>query len=474
MNIHILSNSPTRINSGFGIVCRNLALGFNRIGHNVSVSNMQGIYDVEYWNNIVIYPLNSVSGASGNSFYTNEAQQFIRNLKDSKAECVIFIYPCYDDISVLNRLHEVHPNTLWYFVVEGENLPVNWIKEAKKVKKVVPMTEQGRKELVKGGLNGNLEKTIYHGYDPSVFKCIDVNGNDINGNNCIGICKWSIEKYQLIGDRKELCKRGCFKCDGLTNNCEKYNCEKYEIEKVVMNFGDGGEELVGDVSKLGKIKDTFGVDCIYGFVGDNNGKRKRIDLLLNSYMSLSSKIKNDSMLLLHTLPFSMDGYNLVDIIKKWEEKHSKGSSGKIAFIYGYDGMGNSWSNNALNIFYNTIDINVSASSGESFCLPVIESMAVEKPQISPRFSSFVELIGTNEDERRGLFAELSGYETLSNKVRRCIVSTKSMAECMERLYSDKDERKKLGDRGSEWVKQYTWDNIVKEFDSVLNDGVLVS
>lgn len=454
MNVHFLSNSPIRINSGFGIVCRNLALGLSKLGHDVSVSNMQGIYDTEYWNNITIYPLNSIGGASGNSFYTNEVQQFVRNLKDSKAECVIFIYPCYDDTSILNRLHEVHPNTLWYFVVEGENLPVNWINEAKKVKKVVPMTEQGRKELSKAGLNGNLEKTIYHGHDPSIFKHINLDD--------IGICKWSDEKYQLIGDRKKLCQMGCFKCDGLSRNCDSY-----EIEKVVMNFADDGGELVGDVSKLGKIKDTFGVDCIYGFIGDNNGKRKRIDLLLNSYMSLPVEVKKDSMLLLHTLPNSTnigDGYNLVEIIKKWEEKHGKGSSGKISFVYGYDGAGNSWSDNALNAFYNIIDANVSASSGESFCLPVIESMACGKPNIAPNFSSFTELVGD-----RGLLAKLGGYETLTNGARRGIVSTKDLKDCMERLYNDKDERKKFGDRAGEWVKQYTWDNIVKNFDDVLGD-----
>lgn len=476
MNIHILSNSPTRINSGFGIVCRNLALGLSRIGHNISISNMQGIYNVEYWNGIVVYPLNSVSGASGNSFYTSEIQQFVRNLKDSKAECVIFIYPCYDDVSVLNRLHEVHPNTVWYFVVEGENLPKGWINEAKKVKKVIPMTEQGAHELRKGGLinDRNLEKEIYHGYDPNVFKQI----KQINNNGCkieSNYCKWSEEKYQLIGDRTELCERGCFKCSG----DEEDSCKWYELEKVCLNFPDGGEELVGDSEKLGKIKDTFGVDCIFGFTGDNNGKRKRIDLLLKSYMSLDRKIKKDTMLLLHTLPGlnnslngdGRDGYNLFDIIRKWEEKHGSGSSGKIGFIYGYDGSPNGWSDRLLNIFYNTIDINVSCSSGESFCLPCLESMAVGKAQIAPKFSSFIELIGIGNNNggegERGLLARLDGYEILSNGVRRGVVSVKNMADCMELLYNDKGLRSSLGDRGSEWAKQYIWDNICNKFDEVL-------
>ena len=73
MNIHILSNSPTRVNSGFGVVTCNLALGLNKLGHNVSVSDMQNIYNKEYWNGITIYPMNIViNAATGAGFYISE------------------------------------------------------------------------------------------------------------------------------------------------------------------------------------------------------------------------------------------------------------------------------------------------------------------------------------------------------------------------------------------------------------------
>lgn len=462
-NVHILSNSPTRVNSGFGIVTRYLALGLKGLGYNVSVTDMQNVYNIEYWKGIKVYPLNSVEGATGNNFYINELNQFIRNLKDSKCfgddSAVIFIYPCYDDVGVLNRLYEVHPRTFWYIPIEGENVPVSWVKELCKVKKVVPMTGQGKRELEKGGLNGNLSDFIYHGYDPTVFNKIDI----ISGTS---YCKWSCENWQRVGDRGEMCERGCFKCDG------SKSCEWYEKEKVIMNFADEGEELIGDIDKLGKIKDTFGVDCIYGFVGDNNGKRKRIDLLLNSYMSMRGDVKKNSMLLLHTLPVTGNGIDCIEHIKKWEQKHGKGTSGKIAFVYGHDGMGNSWSDKALNIFYNNIDVNVSASGGEGFGLSIIESMAVGKAQIAPKFSSFIELVGDNESgEGRGLLSKLGGYETLSNGIRRGVVSVGDMSNCMERLYNDKGGREKMGDIGSSWVKSWTWDTMVKGFDNILTEVI---
>lgn len=461
MNVHFLSNSPIRINSGFGIVCRNLALGLSKLGHNVSVSNMQGIYDTEYWNNITIYPLNSIGGASGNSFYTNEVKQFISNLKDSKAEIVIIIYPCYDDALVLNRLHEIHPNTVWYYPCEGENLPLNWIKELGKVKKVVPMTNQGKFELEKKGLKNVYKSSIYHGYNPNIFKVIE------NGDL---YCKWSTEKYQLNGDRRKLCERGCFKCNSLTDECKYFEKEKIIMkikgEKEINGGNEGNikggvwDELVGNVEGLEKVKDYFGVETVFGFVGDNNNKRKRIDLLLKSWMSLDEKVKKESLLLLHTLPASEGGYNLL------EQKYGNREMGKVAFIYGYDGAGNSWSNEALNTFYNTIDVNVSCSSAEGFSLPTIESMALHKPNIAPKFSSFTELICDNDS--RGLLADIGGYDTLSNGVKRCVVNIKKMADCMERLHNDTDERKKMGDNAFEWVKEYNWDNISKDFDGVLN------
>jgi glycosyltransferase involved in cell wall biosynthesis len=145
------------------------------------------------------------------------------------------------------------------------------------------------------------------------------------------------------------------------------------------------------------------------------------------------------------------------------------------FVYGEDELGNSWSDRALNVMYNSIDVNVSASGSEGFGLPTMESMAVGKPQIAPRFSSFIELVGSDKivgsDEftgtSRGLLADIEGYEKLDNGLKRALVSPKSMGNLMSTMADNRRLIEKMGNNAYDWSKAYTWDCICKEFDSVI-------
>jgi glycosyltransferase involved in cell wall biosynthesis len=418
---------------------------------------MQNIYNVQRWNGITIYPMNSVSNATtGGEFYISEMQQFIANLKDSVADVLIIVYPTYDNVVVSNRLHEVLKNTIWYYPVDGANISEGAFRELGKVSKVIPMTKDGGRELEKGKL-GNVTKEIYHGFDEKVF--YKINKNDANEKKQEHhYCKWSTDKHQLTQDPKVLCKRGCFRCTGTV-----VGCEYIEEEKITANLR--GEIYKGVVGNLELLKDQFGVECIFGFTGENASKRKKIDRLLNSYASLiksDKSYRNETMLLMHTMPYSNNGLNLWDYIKKYNLIDAN-----ILFVYGEDELGNSWSDRALNVMYNSIDVNVSASGSEGFGLPTMESMAVGKPQIAPRFSSFIELVG----EDRGLLADISGYETLDNGLKRALVSSKSMGDLMGMMISDGSLIEKMGNNAYDWSRAYTWSNICNGFNDVIKSFV---
>lgn len=457
MNIHILSNSPTRVNSGFGIVTRNLALGLQKLGHSMSVSDMQNIYSKEYWNGITIYPMNSVLSATGTEFYINELKQLTKNLKDSKADVLIIVYPAYDNVIVSNHLHEVFKPTIWYYPVEGENLPKVYTDELKKVERVVPMTKQGKKELERSGVKNLHVKEIYHGFNQDVFHKLDIDkGKD---SKELHYCKW--KEFIRVQDHKFVCENGCLRCDGKNSGCKNYS----EEEIVVNIFGD---EFVGKISNFRSLKEQFGVETIFSFIGDNNGKRKKIDRLLNSFSQLV-KSEKETMLLLHTLPVSNSGLNLWDYVKKYDINRKNNNKVNLIFCYGSDDLGNSFSERALNILYNISDVNVTCSSAEGFCLPVLESMACRKPQIAPDFSSFSELVGNDNDEtmNRGTLANIEGYEFLNNKMKRALVSIKSFKECMRIMHDDKNYREKLGDNGYNFSQNYEWKDICKEFDGLI-------
>lgn len=467
MNVHILSNSPTRVNSGFGIACRGLALGLKELGHKVSVSDMQNIYNKQYWNGITIYPMNSVQNATtGNLFYISEFQQLVSNLKDSSAQVLIIIYPAYDNVIASNKLHELFGNTIWYYPVDGVNLPEVYLRELGKVKKVIPYTKQGREELLKKGKVKleNVGKEIYLGFDENTF--YKFNGSKEKEYH---YCKWITERHQLMQDSKVLCKRGCFKCDGYD-----VGCEGFEEEELTANLM--GEEFKGKIGNLELLKDQFGVDCIFGFTGENNGDRKKIDRLLASYSMLLKELgskSREAMLLMHTMPVSNNGLNLWDYVKKYNLGGSK-----LLFVYGEEGLGNSWSDRALNCMYNSIDVNISCSGSEGFGLPTLESMAIGIPQIAPKFSSFIELIGndliSNEliidgrvENSRGLLAKIQGFDELKNGMKFALVNSKSVSELMNVMIDDKGLRNSLGNNACKWAKDYTWEHVSMEFDKII-------
>lgn len=257
-------------------------------------------------------------------------------------------------------------------------------------------------------------------------------------------------------------------------------CEGFEEEELTANLM--GEEFKGNVGNLELLKDQFGVDCIFGFTGENNGERKKIDRLLASYSMLLKELgskSRDVMLLLHTMPVSNNGLNLWDYVKKYNLDKSK-----LLFVYGEEGLGNSWSDRALNCMYNSIDVNISCSGAEGFGLPVLELMAVGVPQIAPRFSSFIELIGENRKEcvdgnrdecigERGLLAKIQGFDLLKNGMKLALVNSKSVSELMYIMMDDKDLRNSLGNNAQEWAKDYTWSHISKEFEKVLVDNKIL-
>ena len=68
---------------------------------------------------------------------------------------------------------------------------------------------------------------------------------------------------------------------------------------------------------------------------------------------------------------------------------------------------------------------------------------------------------------RGLLAKIQGYETLSNGLKRALVSSENTAELMGMMVNDTGLRNKLGNNACKWAKDYTWSHISREFDKIL-------
>jgi glycosyltransferase involved in cell wall biosynthesis len=403
MKIHILCDSP-RTQSGFSVVGKNLAVGLTKLGHEVSMTGFQTAFISEEYNGIEVLPINTQ--------YIDEIGQYINNVQKSGAELVINIFN--GDDAQQNIFAKIIKPTVWYVPVEGNNIPdvmINDLLEVGKSGKIIAQCDYGKYEMMSHGITST---TIYHGYDPEVFKKQD------NKNIT------SSEKVNIL----------------------KYISGKWQVDNILIT----------------SLDDHFDNKFIFGFTGANHGIRKRIERLLTAYSIFLNEVKNrknNTLLVLRTMPISITGINLLKICADLE------ISANVVFLYGEN---NRLTDEAMNVIYNCFDVNVSASSSEGFGLPILETMACGIPQVGPKCSSFTELITDPLDKKkdRGLLADKGLWQMLQDGSYRFLVDEQNLSDKMELLYADKHLREQYGENAEEWAKQYTWEKVINQWNDLIS------
>lgn len=424
MKIHILSNSP-KINTGFGIVGRNLAIGLKKLGHYVTITGIQTTYVPEYYDDIKVLPLVSE---------IPEDAQFMVNVMSVDPDVIIYVGGMYSSEDPIS-LTKMFPNQfcdakVWtYCPVEGSNIPKTMVADLNYIAnnggRVIAQCVYGHNEMKRCGVN--TSGFIYHGYDPKVFKKIDLkNIPDNIKNETISFLKF---------------------CETVSEGNK--NWARFDIP-------------------IMELKKEFAGKFVFLFQGANHALRKRIERLLKAYSILigqSQQLQDGTRLHLHTSPVSATGINLLEIAEEL------GIRDNISFSFGKE-ISSGWSDNALNVLYNMVDCNVSASSSEGFGLNHLQTMAVGLPQIVPDCTSMTELIGDGMkdlDKGRGFLALIGSNFMLQDGSYRSLVNENHFAMLMKKIYTDKELITKLGSNAEKWAKQYTWDNVCLTWDKALRD-----
>lgn len=411
MKIHFLSDS-LRMNSGFAIVAKNLMLEFMKRGHQVTMTGLQQSFLKETNYGIECYPLNV-------GHISEEVKYFI-TLMNIKPDIVFNIFG--SDTGSMDNLLEIPlkagiKNRIWYCPVDSKDIGTISYGTLKRYTesdgKLVAQCEWGYNQFIKAGIN--VVDYIYHGYNPNVFKklsdddWIDNKIIDSFINQKVGLMIWNINKY----DNKE---------------------SKYEYINYPIN----------DIKKL--IKGKY----VFGFLGANFGLRKRIERLLKAYSLFikgNKQLTDRTLLWLHTLPVSNQGINLLNIIKKLGIEKN--------VIISYNGENeDTWSENNICKLYNIFDCHVSASSGEGFSLPILESMACSVPNIGTNICSFPELIG-NSEEGRGLLVDCE-LQMVQDESFRGLVNEKKLCEAMIKMHAYWDKNKC---KCTDFASNYTWSKV---------------
>lgn len=435
MKIHMISNSLF-MNSGYSNVAKYLGLGLQKLGYSISMTGMQTAYEVDNRYGILQYPIQTS--------VADETGQILMNLRTIDPDVVICIFQ--SDEPSLNHIPSLFKKTIWYTTIEGARVPTYSMREFMHVienggKIVVPSlfgADEIGKEWSIMELDNMATHVIPYGYDDKIFRPIDLNNlsSSLSGE-IISFLKWD--------DRDGKGDKGVI-------GWSQYN----------VSIGD----MLRDPSFKGKF--------IFGQVGQNFGIRKRFERLLQAYSILlgdSQMLKDRTMLHLHTFPVSDLRINLMD------ECERLGIQKNVTFSYG-DYRSSGWSEESLNILMNRFDCHVSASSGEGYSLPCLETMACGIPNIAPRFTSFPELIGEIDGDiskskglakglARGLLAELDTTQMTQTTSYKGLVNERDLASKMREMYNNKELRERCRKNCLSFVKDRTWDQVILKWDNLL-------
>lgn len=445
-SVHIISASP-RLNSGFSVVAINIAKGLQKLGYDISYSGLQTSNTSEWNRGIEILPTQVG--------FLDDISQCMITLGKIKPDVVLAIIQMDMDF---NEFAKLFPKTLVYCPVESKGLSDKMTSDLLSVKTngglVIAQTVYGQKEI-QLALAGLSIPYIYHGFDDKIFYPIDLSKKEN-----ISYCYHRTEIGKVNTNPAELCEMECFNCRYIMH----FKCPNYKEETIsILKFVDGkwAEESVGITSLPLVTKGKM----VFGFVGQNLGVRKRIERLLKAFsifINESRQYKDRIILHLHVMPISIGGINLIKVVK------DLGLQNNIVFSYGsYRSSG--WSDEAMNILYNTFDVNVSASSGEGFSLPIIEGMACGIPMIGPNVTSFVELIGNDCDlsKNRGWLVDIESWQMIQDGTIRALVSESDLAMKMKMAFVERDKMKVFSKNAVDWSRNYTWEKIVLEWDSLI-------
>ena len=122
----------------------------------------------------------------------------------------------------------------------------------------------------------------------------------------------------------------------------------------------------------------------------------------------------------------------------------------------------------LNMVYNAADVFFTTTAAEGWCLPVAEAMAVACPVIIPRHSALAEWPEGNAE-----YMDIYPWPALTDRGLNTIhhvTEMESAIAALHKLYTDKQYRLELGQRGFKHMtqKKFDWDVIARQFVEIID------
>lgn len=207
--------------------------------------------------------------------------------------------------------------------------------------------------------------------------------------------------------------------------------------------------------KVFRLDDDLSSYFIVGNV-NRNQPRKRLDLTIEYFSEWvhSYHIPKNVMLLLHCFLGDTHGYNLLQLANHYKIED------RIIITP------SSFPEDELRAVYNSLDLQISTTTGEGFGLTTIEGMACGIPQLVPEYAALAEW-----PDGSVVYADVKDYQ-VSPKVNTIggVVSRNSFIQKLNWLYENQTIRDSFGARALKRARDpiFSWDRITERIAGMID------
>jgi glycosyltransferase involved in cell wall biosynthesis len=198
---------------------------------------------------------------------------------------------------------------------------------------------------------------------------------------------------------------------------------------------------------------------IVGMVARNQ-YRKRFDILMKAFVKFAEN-KPKAKLYLHT-GLQDVGFDIPDLSRQFDLKD------RLILTEGMD-VSAPIPAKALNLIYNSFDVNALISLGDGFGLPVAESMATGCPQLVSDHSCLRELV----DGHGGLTVKNAAWILNTSGINTWggVSDVDDIVDKLNILYENRELRIKLAEEGYNYITQekFSWDYVASKFNDIIKD-----
>lgn len=198
---------------------------------------------------------------------------------------------------------------------------------------------------------------------------------------------------------------------------------------------------------------------------NRNQPRKRLDISALGF-ALFAKDKPKNVMYYHHAGIKDVGWNIVEFIQRLEKEFGYDLQGRT-ILTNAEVSNQQVSTDLLNRIYNTTDVGLNTSLGEGWGLIQTEQAYLGKPQITGNHTACAELF---YDVGLLLPVKHIVHDT-ATLLERYFVCAEDVAECLERLYQDKELYNKLSEESKSKFSQpyYDWIEIGKMWTNLFSE-----